>query len=101
MIADGISIDHLKREMIRNMNPDKTETSIFIDAETTEMLLSQIAHKELVRKKLKEFWDTNGEIIVNQYKDLLLPPEHINISKDAFDEKIKACKVLIISANSV
>ena len=70
------------------MNPDKTETSIFIDAETTEMLLSQIAHKELVRKKLKEFWDTNGEIIVNQYKDLLLPPEHINISKDAFDEKI-------------
>ena len=80
------------------MNPDKTETSIFIDA---EMLLSQIAHKELVRKKLKEFWDTNGEIIVNQYKDLLLPPEHINISKDAFDEKIKACKVLIISANSV
>ncbi len=83
------------------MNPDKTETSIFIDAETTEMLLSQIAHKELVRKKLKEFWDTNGEIIVNQYKDLLLPPEHINISKDAFDEKIKACKVLIISANSV
>lgn len=90
----------LQKEAVK-MNPAPEKTVLEIDEQLAERLLNQIIQREIVLEKIGDFWKKDGERIVLQYKDLLDTPDHNNLSKAVLKEKLKNCKVLIISANYI
>ena len=84
-----------------NMCETSNEVSINIEKEVAELLLRQIEHRESICRNIKKFWDEKGDYIINRFQEKLSIPEHENISNATFEEKIKKCKALIMSANRV
>ena len=95
---EGIGI--LQKEAVK-MNPAPEKTMLEIDEQTAERLLKQIKQREIVLDKIGDFWKKDGERIVLNYKDLLDTPDHNNLSEAVLKERLKNCKVLIISANYI
>lgn len=83
------------------VDSDTNKTILEIDDALAKRILNQIEHRESVCENIKTFWDKNGSRIIKEYKPQLILPEHKNLNRDEFDNRIKTCKVLIISANYV
>ena len=90
----------LPKEAVK-MRPAPEKTVLEIDEQIAEQILNQIKQREIVLEKIGDFWKKDGERIVSKYKDLLDTPDHNNLSEDAFMEKLKSCRVMIISANYI
>ena len=90
-------VSSIKRENIKMKNKILLE----IDNNLAEQILYHIEQKEKIHDNIKKFWDTIGQKTIEKYTPLLVLPEHKQINKSAFKNKIKNCKSLIISANYV
>ena len=84
-----------------SVSSDERKATIEIDHELEIRIMEQMAHKETIRDNIKSFWRTNGAIISQQFDKMLDIPQHNNMKRNTFDEKIQACEVLLLSANSV
>lgn len=56
---------------------------------------------KLVDANLRSFWKKRGKMVVEVYKDELATPEGDLIPLDRLNDKLKECKVLILTANYV
>lgn len=90
----------IEKENIK-MDLKSNTISIEIDKGVADSLLNEIDQKSIVRNNIKDFWKLHGSDLKNQYKDILVLPEHKNIKKAYFDSLIRKCRILIISANYV
>ena len=92
--------DAFQKEGI-NMDSDSNKTTLVIDQQLLDRILKQIEYKEAVLENIKSFWNKNGLKIVDHYEPQLYKPSNNYIGEEKFNTKIKDCKILIISANSV
>lgn len=80
---------------------DEEKVIIEINHEMEKRIMEQIAHREEVRDNIVSFWSTHGVQIRQQFGKKLNVPGHNNMRRITFDERIKNCDVLLLSANSV
>ena len=83
---------------------DRSTDKIYleIDDSLAQKILRIIEHKDAVLKNLSEFWEKDGTRIVETYKPQIEElPKHKNIKKQDFENQIRECKVLIITANTI
>lgn len=90
----------IQREDIM-MNNETNKTVLEIDKKLTDRILKQIEYKEATLNNLEFFWNDNGKQFLEKYTDMLKEHRTSYISQKDFKKKIKECRVLIISANSV
>lgn len=83
-----------------NDNEDKTE-SIKISKACKERIKEHIQSQKDTDKNLKEFWEEKGQTIIEEFEKQLIPPTGKNLHKQQLGKKLKECKVLILSANTV
>ena len=93
-------LDKIQKEDI-SVSSINGKVTIEVDHDLANRIMEQIAHKEAVRENIKNFWDTHGVQIRQQFDNMLEVPEHNNMSQDSFTTRIQKCKVLLLSANSV
>lgn len=84
-----------------SVNSNKGNAILEVDHELEKRIMEQLAHKEAVRENIKNFWDTHGVQIRQQFDKMLHVPGHNNMNSDSFIERIQKCQVLLLSANSV
>jgi len=100
-ITDRIDLLGVLHKEDVGMDTESNKTILKIDDQVVERVLRQIEYRESVLQNLKVFWDKRGKEIIADYKPLLGKPTNNYISRNEFETRIKECKILIISANSV
>lgn len=74
---------------------------IEISKEIEEELLQQEQLREAVSNNLRDFWDVQGDEIVQKYSKIINAPTGKALAASLLDEKLSHCKVLLLTANSV
>lgn len=72
-----------------------------ISEELEEQLLQQEQLREAVSKNLRDFWDAQGDEILNRFSGNLSAPFGKALATTDLDEKLNRCKVLLLTANPV
>lgn len=88
-------------DIVEDMGLDTEKITIEIDKNVAERMLKQSQYTEDVKTNLKTFYYNKGKVIINEYSNLLSLPKRNNITYEEFEKRLKECKVVVISANSV
>lgn len=82
-------------------NPGIKPYLIRMNKQREEQMMEQIEMKAAVEENLKTFWKSQGERILDTYRETLIDPLGKRLPSEELDARLKQCRLLILTANYV